>query len=86
MNAFGIKNNRFQQKALNKKQQSKEKLNTHENQQQQKFPQQIQNESDRRQNRKESITVVSPTTPISEFHVPIFQPAKFIYDITNKKQ
>ncbi|CAD8132415.1 unnamed protein product [Paramecium octaurelia] len=86
MNAFGIKNNRFQQKAANKKLLSKEKLNNLEIQQQKQFPQQISNESDRLQNRKESITVVSPTTPISGFHVPIFQPAKFIYDITHKTQ
>ncbi|CAD8149998.1 unnamed protein product [Paramecium pentaurelia] len=85
MNAFGIKNNRFQQKAVIKKQDSIEKQNNLDKQQQNKISQQSQNESKIIQNRKESITVIGPTTPILECHVPIFEPAKFINDIKNKK-
>ncbi|CAD8057933.1 unnamed protein product [Paramecium sonneborni] len=85
MNAFGIKNNRFQQKAAHKIIDTDEQQNNTEIQQQNKISQQIQNQSDKQQNREESTTFIGPTTPISELHVPIFEPAKFINDITRKK-
>ncbi|CAD8137879.1 unnamed protein product [Paramecium octaurelia] len=86
MNDFGIKNNRFQQKAVNRQQDSVERQNNLEKQKPNKISQQSQNDSQIKQDRKGSITVIGPPTPIMECHVPIFEPAKFINDITNKKK
>ncbi|CAK56154.1 unnamed protein product (macronuclear) [Paramecium tetraurelia] len=86
MNDFGINNNRFQQKAVNRKQDSVERQNNLEKQQPNKIWQQSQNDSQFTQDRKESMTVIGTPTPIMECHVPVFEPAKFINDITNKKK